>query len=292
MFAPPFEAFVAPARARPALWRLILGTALALGIYVLVVIAILGAYAGLSGRGFDGIEGILDPSDPVSLLYLLATFVGMALGPMIVARVLHKRSYRSLFGPAARVLRDFVLAAGIAGTILAVSLVGWSFIYDAVPNLAFDRWLALLPLALVGILIQTGAEELLFRGYLQQQLAARFASPLAWLFAPALLFGLVHFDPTSAGDSAWIVVGAAAFFGLVAGDLTARTGSIGAAWGFHFINNCMALLVVATEGSLSGLGLWRTPYSVDQTSEIGWLILIDLLVLALIWAAIRRLLAR
>jgi DNA-directed RNA polymerase subunit RPC12/RpoP len=42
----------------------------------------------------------------------------------------------------------------------------------------------------VGVLIQTGAEEVLFRGYLQQQLAARFASPIAWMVLPSAIFAL------------------------------------------------------------------------------------------------------
>ncbi len=53
-------------------------------------------------------------------------------------------------------------------------------------------------------LIQTGAEELVFRGYLQQQLAARFASPLIWMVLPALIFGAVHYDPATAGPNVWL----------------------------------------------------------------------------------------
>jgi uncharacterized protein len=48
-------------------------------------------------------------------------------------------------------------------------------------------------------------------------------------------------------------VGAAATFGLIAADLTARTGSIGAAWGFHFANNTMAITILATDGTITGL---------------------------------------
>lgn len=290
MANPKFHRFVEPARARPQLWRLIVGLFLAILIYAGVVF---GIFAGLwlvldTDANFLWAEQILRADTPFSMMVVLATFLGMALGPMVAARILHKRGPGTLFGPAVRTLQDFMTATLVIGGLLCVSVVLWSLIYDAVPGLDFRTWAVILPLAAFGVLIQTGAEELVFRGYIQQQLAARFASPLIWAIVPSLLFGIAHYSPAEAGSNAWLVVGAAALFGLIAADLTAKTGSIGAAWGFHFANNTFALLVIATEGTLTGLALFRTPYSVDDPDILPMLIPVDLAVMVLGWWLVRR----
>ena len=104
---------------------------------------------------------------------------------------------------------------------------------------------------------------------MMQQLAARFRSPLIWLLLPAVLFGLIHFDPTTNGANNWAVIGAVGLFGLIAGDLTRRTGSLGASWGMHFANNVLALLILPVSGALDGLGLFRTPYLSDDPDLAG-----------------------
>ncbi len=290
MSARAFSRFVDPARARPQIWRLIVGLILSLLVYLVWVVVLFGGALIVSGRGdfdawaFEMVSGM----SPVSLLLLLASFVGMALGPMVAVWLLHKRGARTLFGPRGIVLRDFVLAAGITFGLVLVYLAIWFLASDTLPGLPFGIWIVFLPFALVGLIIQTGAEEILFRGYLQQQLAARFRTPIAWLILPALLFGIVHLDPEGAGESAWIIVAAAALFGLIAADLTAVTGSIGASWGLHFANNCVALLIVATQGSLQGLALRLTPYKTSDIANLGWPILIDAAFLIVVWFIVRR----
>ena len=291
----PFQAFVAPARHRPQLWRLVAGLLLALVVYVVTTLAIFGGVWLVTpdpDPDLMWVEQILEADTPRSMLILLATFTGMALGPMAAARLLHRRGAGTLFGRAPVVLRDFVIGTAVAGGVLALSLLLWSVYNDAERGLPPQTWLAVLPAALVGIAIQTGAEEVLFRGYLQQQLAARFRSPLVWAALPALIFGFLHFDPRTAGENAPLVVASAALFGLLAADLTARTGSIGAAWGFHFANNTLALTVIATEGTLTGLALYRTPYDVADAAAMRAVLPLDLAMMAAIWLLLRRLLAR
>ncbi len=286
----PFAAYVAPATVRPQLWRLFLGLILCIFVYVAWVAGLLWTLWRLSGteRFAPWSEPILQGRTPGGTLVLLVTFLGMALGPILAARLLHKRSAGTLFGRGAVVLRDFATAAGIVLAVFAVGMALWALHFDAIPNVDFTLWLTLLPLSLAGILLQTGAEELVFRGYLQQQLAARFRSPLMWLVLPGLVFGLVHFDPVTSGGNVWLVILAATAFGLAAADLTAVTGSLGAAWGFHFANNAAALLFVALNGPLSGLALFKAPYAADDLEVLPGLILVDLGVLALTWALVRR----
>lgn len=290
---PAFEAFVAPARGTSQVWLTALGLILAVLIYAFVVVIVLGAAWALAGfEDVSWFDRLLLAETPDALITLLITFVGMALGVFGAVAMLHERSIGSLFGRAPIVLRDFVIAAGVTGAVLGASVIVWFQINDALPGLDVALWLKLLPIALVLLLIQTGAEELVFRGYLQQQLGARFASPFVWALVPSLLFGIAHFDVTTAGDNALIVVAATTIFGLFAADLTARSGSIGAAWGFHFANNFFALLVIGTQGTLTGLARYITPYGMDDVAAIRQGIPLDLLVMVAIWLVLRRLVSR
>ncbi len=283
-----FTAYVAPARAYPQVWRLVLGLGLIIGVYFAWmggVGLVLWLLAGGNGLG-AGFAVIARGAEPWALILLLATFPGMGLGAWVAARLLHGRGWRSLFGPPARLLRDFGLGVG---TMVFVGGGAGLLLLPMAPPLEpateLRIWLLFLPLALFGILIQTGAEELVFRGYLQQQLAARFASPLVWLLLPSALFGLAHFAPDEMGGNAWIVVIVTGFFGLIAADLTARTGSLGLAWGLHFANNVLAILLISAMAGLDGLALFRLADDHDAESSLRVLLLADLVLMALIWAA-------
>lgn len=292
---PAFEAFITPARARPQLWRLVLGLGLIGGVYLAWMGLIGGLVWLLSGldRLESGLLGIAGGGDPWSLLVLMSTFAGMALGAWAAARLLHGRGLRSLVGRPAPVMRDFALG------LLAMALVGGGLGVLVLPFLPpletaapLRIWLLFLPLALGAILLQTGAEELVFRGYLQQQLAARFASPVIWMGLPSVLFGLAHHAPAEMGANTWAVVAATGLFGLVAADLTARTGNLGLAWGLHFANNCLAILLVSVMGGLDGLALFVLPEGAASEDLLRRLILLDMVMVALVWLACRLWLRR
>jgi len=279
--------FIAPARARPQIWRLLLGVLLVLAVYGLGFVALGGIFVAIYGLDTAQSElgRVFLSENPTGTLLILATFLGMALGPLLAARLLHKRSFGSVFGPARRLWRDFGIAAAICLALYGLLLLIPSEAAPA-PNLDLARWLPLLPLALAGILLQTGAEEVLFRGYLQQQLAARFASPVIWMILPSVLFALGHYQPDLMGDNAWLIVIAVGLFALLAADLTAVTGSIGAAWGFHFANNTVGILFVAMEGPLSGLALYTAPHD-PAAASMTPLIWLDMGTTLVTWAAIR-----
>ena len=286
--SPAFAGFIAPAERRPAIWRLLLGLVV-MGVVTLLWFALVfgGLYLRLGMERLQEIlQSMMQPATPTTTIILLSTFIGMALAPMAAA-ALHRRGPGTLFGPRARLVRHFAAAAGLVAVVYAVSLTFSAATAPPLRNLSPDLWLRLLPAALVLILIQTGAEEMIFRGYLLQQMAARFRWRLAWLVIPALVFGALHYDPTTAGSNALLVAGSATVFGFVAADLTARTGSLGAAWGLHFANNVAALLVVATQGTITGLALYVTPYSVSDVELSPLLVALDTGVLLAIWAVLR-----
>jgi hypothetical protein len=192
------------------------------------------------------------------------------------------------------VLRDFVLGVAI------MAVVGGGLSALATPLLpaleqatAWDVWLRFLPFALLGILVQTGAEELFFRGYLQGHLAARFGQPLIYMVLPTIAFGFAHYSPAAdLGANAWLILVVTGYFGLIASDLTARTGSLGFAWGLHFANNVLAILLISVMGGLNGLALFRLPDGAATGAVLRNLLILDLVLMSAVWGACRLWLRR
>jgi membrane protease YdiL (CAAX protease family) len=192
---------------------------------------------------------------------LIAQLAGFAL-PLgllgIVVWSLHGRSLATLFGP-----RDLT-RSGFRSVFVKVLLVlavlqaapPWPSDEDIALIRPFAFWVAYLPLAFPAVIIQVAAEEAFFRGYIQQQLAARWASPRVWMIAPALVFGSIHFlnAETLIEGLVWSIW--ATLFALSAADITARHGSLGPAIGLHLANNLFAILLFGIDGRASnGLAL-------------------------------------
>jgi len=285
------ELLVAPARRYPELWRLVLGlliaaaVAFALSSLISGVLSVLApgfASATLSPEAAQG-------NTPATLLILLFSFGLVIVGIFVAARLLQDRRPLDLIGPMPLALVQFgkvILALAALGAVLMI-LPPYDMGMALVPNLDTGTWLALLPVSLAAILVQTASEELLFRGYIQQSLAARFKSPLVWMVVPSLLFGLGHFTPLEAGENAWLVAIWAVAFGILMSDLTARAGTLGPAIALHMVNNVTALLIVATPDMLNGLALSTTPYSMSDTGQMRSWLLIDFGFMTVSWLAAR-----
>jgi membrane protease YdiL (CAAX protease family) len=159
-------------------------------------------------------------------------------------------------------------------------------------NLSFGLWAVLLPLSLVAVFVQISAEEVFFRGYLQQQLGARFRSPLVWMLLPSILFAFGHYQPLEAGQNAVMITIWAGLFGLLMADLTARSGTIGPAIAVHFMNNVAALLLTSLPDSLGGLSLFHTPFGMEDTEQLRAWLPVDFAMMIVMWLAARVALRR
>lgn len=288
MFYPLYRPMVAEAARRTSLLRLVAGltTVIAITFIWIAAILFLAAYFGY-GIGPAGGTFVVQAESPPQTLVLLFGIAGMGVGTLLAARFWHKRGFRSLAGRGPRFLRHFAVAAGTTLAIATILLIlpGGEPIE---PNLPPSVWATWLPLAIVAVVSQTSAEELLFRGYLQSQVAARFRHPVVWLGLPALIFGLAHYLPGLPPGAGLSYVVFATLFGLMAGDLTARTGSLGAACGFHFANNAAAIIFITPAGPLSGLALYRSG-DMLQSLTLSPLVFVDLAAMLAVWLLIRRL---
>ena len=289
------DAYIAPARRRAEVWRLLPGSLVVLAFYMGPLI-LLSVYLGLAYGPLiaDQVaQGVIAGATPGAMLTVLYSFGGLALGAMAAVRLVHGRRAGTLLGPDPRATwRDFVT--------VALPLLGFQLFLGALalsdpavmPGLTWWSFLGYMPFALPGILVQCAAEELVFRGYLQQQLAARVRNPLVWMGLPSALFAFGHYLPDEFGAGALMIVLWAFVFGCLAADLTARTGSIGAAVAFHMASNVSAMLIVGLAGNLDGLALWTIAVDFDSGDQFAVLLAADFLIMLCAWLIARIALRR
>ena len=230
------------------------------------------------------IDAFLAGSTPGGVQLNLATFgvyIGILWG---VLHVFHGLNLSNLLGPARAALKSFgrvsLILIPLYLVVLGPSLADQQ-VYQQMDLLA---WLAILPLTLPLLFVQIGAEEVVFRGYLQSHMAALTKQPVVWLGLPSVLFGLIHYDGTQPAYSAWAYVIWATGLGLVCADVTARSGTLGPALAIHFVNNFAAMLVLASDDWLFGAALFVWP-----TYGAPWepWVIFEALFLFTIWIATR-----
>ena len=282
---PAFEAYIAPARAKPQFWRLLVGVLLFFAIYIGCGIGLVEFTSAFGLVGATDADWNLNTRP--SMIEGLFEFAGGILGVWAAVKLLHGRSLTTLLGPSG-VRRNFLMAAGVVFTFQATWMLASSLYFGVVPNQPLSIVLLFLPLGTILLLIQTGAEEFLFRGYLMQQLAARFRSPVIWMVLPSVVFGLIHYDPETMGHMVWYVIVVTTISGLIWADLTRITGNIGAAWGWHFMNNFLLLNFVTLPDDMTAFAWKLTPFGMADMTAFA--VLPDIAMSIVIWVILRRIL--
>lgn len=274
-----FSAFVAQARqGRNSLPRIFIGTVIILAVWFAgtVLLMSLGAFAEATdwlppgwGSAAEGKPFTDFAQSRLGFAAMLLTLGFIWPGVWIVIRLLHKRKLRTLLGATGRLAwgsfgRAFVATVVVAGLVSLVTLFTEAKIERT--DISLVRWLIALPFLAILLLIQTSAEELLFRGYLLQTLAARFRAVFVWAILPAAVFAAMHWAP---GAQPWMN-GMAVFsifvFAMSAVVLVRLTGNLGAAMGMHFGNNLVALLFVSSGSASQSFAFYVTP----SIEDAGW----------------------
>lgn len=287
----PHKQFIAPARRRAELWRTVLGFMLTSAAQMGLIFVIYGVVSAVLGADiaesvYQGVFFSTMTSRETLLLLLTTGLLAIGLAAMIGP--LHQRGFATLFGPLQSASRDFWAVLKALALLYALLYLVPSLPADEPlqSNLSLGSWLSLLPLAIPALLIQVSSEELLFRGYLQQQIAARFSHPALWIGLPSALFAWGHYSVDVAGENAILTALWAGAFGIAAADLTARSGNLGAAIALHLANNAGAILIVSLAGPASGLALYLYPMTMDSP-DLAPQLVIELAVLAVSWLAAR-----
>ena len=279
----PLDAYLDAAAGRPGLWRLVLGFGLVTLVWLACTAAVLALPVGWrvatgirTGVALEDLRQLLAGGSPPGIALMLATFCGLWIGLAVTLPLLHGRRFRSLIGPGAQhrgptgaagpVRAPFLRGVSLAVAAYAVSL-GLAVAVGGLPersSLPLGMWLVWLgPIAAL-VFVQASGEELVFRGYLLQELGRRARHPAVWAGLPSALFGLLHYNPSLPGATGLLYVAVTFVFGLAAALLVARTGGIAAAMGLHTGMNLCGLTLVGLEGTISGSQLWLYPRGASE----------------------------
>ena len=261
---------------------------LIIGLVIIEAVWVIGSWAVLP-------EYAMTTDSAWVTIVKLASIAFLLFGTFFVVSRLQGRHPSTLFGPLSPLLQDaFVCGRGLAVFLLIVNVVlpfeVWGQTEAGMEPIA---WVLLLPITLGFLLMQVTAEEVVFRGYLLQGLGARYASPIAWMVIPSVLFGLGHiWSAESVAGAAQYVIWTAAF-GLACADLTGRTGNLGAAIMLHFMTNLFSVAVISPVGPIGGLALFELPVEYGPDGDVSTMgLALDLFWIWMAWMVCRIALRR
>lgn len=260
---------------RPKLWRWILGTfIILLGWLVLgaILTAVTASYFGLdllalAGNDSESLEIVRGYQPWQAASALLISFLPLLLLPIALHRLLLGKPLRALFTRSNRSFPgEVALGAAVMTLLLVVTGVPDFILNKPSYTWSFDitRFIPYLFVAFTLIPIQTTAEEVFYRGWIQQRLENAHRSIWVVSIIGGALFALPHLgNPEVSGNILLPILGYGST-GFMFTWVTMRDQSMGLAVGAHAANNILAGLVVSSaDTALPSASLWVTP-------EIQW----------------------
>ncbi|MES2678925.1 MAG: CPBP family intramembrane glutamic endopeptidase [Bacteroidota bacterium] len=199
------------------------------------------------------------------LIALLGIFVITFIGFYAAIKKLHRKTLVSILtGYEKFRFKRFWFAFGIWGGILVISvLVSYIFnLEDLAVNFDLRGFTISFVMMLLLMPIQTGFEELFFRGYLVQGLSQIFKNGIVPVIITSVLFGSAHLSNPEVKEYGWVVMLTYyVFFALFMGCLTLLDEGLELAFGIHFANNFISSVMVNSSDSV------LKTYSVFETHD-------------------------
>lgn len=266
-------------RGKNAAWRYVVCCvcALLLATAILVLISVILVMLKLLPPDIG--SALRHPKD--AMIFFLgtgATFAALLAGLIASAAVIQRKRARDIVGNWR--WRLFFLGMGIWFAVEFASTASDFLIAPGGFSISVSGATGSLAIfALVGLSIQTFAEEFIFRGYLTQGLLLATRRPLPAAIASGILFGALHI-PNGMPEAVNAVV-----FGIVCALIAIRTGGIAFTYGLHLINNLFgAVAVVSTSDVFAGspalisqntphLLWWDVTFSVLALGGVSWWVL-------------------
>jgi membrane protease YdiL (CAAX protease family) len=256
---------------RPRLIRWLFATLLILLSWVIVGSALTGSAAKIFEIDIDALAGNDEASRALVSGYppwQAATTILVSFAPLLFATIaLHryflKRPLRQLFTRSDRKLSGEVRTGAVAMVIILLASAMPDLLFNSESyqwNFRLSAFLPYLLIALTLIPIQTSAEEVFFRGWIQQRLENGRRSIWVVSLLGGALFALPHLsNPEVKGEFFFAALGYGAS-GFMFSWVSMRDRSIGVALGAHAANNIMAsLFVTSSDSALPSVSVFTTP---------------------------------
>jgi membrane protease YdiL (CAAX protease family) len=235
------------ARGKTAWWRYLISCVLAFPIAIFIGTVIIFCLEALHRFPNNLAAELLRPSHPFVFFLGTGTIFGTLLVGLIVAMaVLQNKHFRDVVGRWTWKMVFWGLALWGAVEIIA-NMLDFLIAPSGFRITASSGTRDLAIWALLGLSVQTFAEEFIFRGYLTQAFLLATKRPLAAALASGLLFGALHL-PNGAPQAVVAVL-----FGIVMSLIAIRTGGIAFSFGVHLMNNLFgAVIVVSADDVFKG----------------------------------------
>lgn len=197
----------------------------------------------LSGYGID---------TTTTLVILMIPFLVSIIFYVVFFKTIHKRSWITSINGTGKIrwkrfFFGFLSWGGIGMVLFIISYL----ISPSDYTIQFDisKWVPLLLIALLIIPFQASYEELLFRGYLAQGVAAITKNRWVAILIPSILFALVHgANPEIEKYGFWIMMPVYFTLGITYAIISVLDDGIEIAMGAHTVNNIFSAVVVNYEG--------------------------------------------
>ncbi len=234
----------------------IVGGVIAALIALLAIASIVASSGDTSGQE-DMISAAIKKS-PFFYSLILMSFIPMILGIFAAVKWVHGRSIKSVLTSHThfrwgRVLQTMLVFWAIAGALGFIThLLGWSeyeYVFDP------SRFAVYALISLLFIPLQSAAEEILLRGYLNQGLGKYIKNPWVVFFITSAGFAALHLGNPEAikgAENGTLILTMSSYFafGFIACILTYMDGGLESAIGMHVANNLFASTIMGYNDSV------------------------------------------
>lgn len=190
----------------------------------------------------------------IGLVLVVIPFIMALITVILLLKPLHRRSVRDVINGTSTIRwNHFVFAFTIWALMLGVILVVDYTLNPSNFIMHFDinRFVILVLVALLLIPFQTTYEEVVFRGYLAQGVAAWTRNRWLAILLPSLLFGCMHiFNPEVKEYGFLLTIPQYVLFGLIFGIISVLDDGIETAMGAHAANNIFMSIFVTSKASV------------------------------------------
>jgi membrane protease YdiL (CAAX protease family) len=238
-------------------WRYLIGVGVVImGIFIfslphVIALAMKALDGSVDQSRFDDINYLMTLFESnLNLVFLLLPFAGGLFFLILIAKLLHKQSFKHLTTSRSKIDWNRFWFALIFWGIISSSLIAVDYFSNPEhyqDNFKLQPFLILCVLAVILVPLQTSFEEYFFRGYLMQGIGVLAKNKWVPLLITSFGFGLLHIANPEIEQLGYILLVYYIGTGLFLGIITLMDDGLELALGFHLANNLFTALLVTAD---------------------------------------------
>jgi membrane protease YdiL (CAAX protease family) len=223
----------------------------------------------------------------LTLFLIIIPFIVSLILFAVLIKPIHQQTFKAVINGTRRIrwskfFNGFLVWIAIMAIYLAIdyNLNPGNFVL----NFSLEKFIPLVIISVLLIPFQTTLEEVMFRGYLAQGVAAWTRNRVWVILIPAFLFGMMHvFNPEIKEYGFWLTMPQYMIFGLVFGLITVLDDGIEIAMGAHAANNIFLSVFVTFKASALETPALFVQKELDPVKDLISLFVISILFVAILY---------